>query len=386
MLRLTEYQEVMDISEARGLKDQIIKLIHGVKDDKELVSVKNALLRKYVDERLQLLDDKTSWFEGGAKTLVTNLIISSQQDIRHKIAFIDFLLNDNQKFAAEDFTQKMSKRPLISLIKSRAIRRNPLFREIAPSILRFSEQSASGVGKGELFLLMFGKNSRKPSSRGEGAKGDVIIDGWSIEVKDSGGNIHAGKEEGLAKASEVYTFNYELLKDAVKDGFPDSCKQDGKTIKANPAQFRLVPSTKKDPRTMGGDWFWRYLSNDIPDAKWQLKTPEARKMLIDYLQRVYYTMDRKDATFLGTKMFPAIGDRTKMQLVMDKYLAAWVFDSYKKVEKFDSLMILNMKSGFFGNVVDGDRRPKQVKFGIPQIAKGKSTYAVPSGAIKIELK
>ena len=156
MLRLTEYQEVMDISEARGLKDQIIKLIHGVKDDKELVSVKNALLRKYVDERLQLLDDKTSWFEGGAKTLVTNLIISSQQDIRHKIAFIDFLLNDNQKFAAEDFTQKMSKRPLISLIKSRAIRRNPLFREIAPSILRFSEQSASGVGKGELFLLMFG--------------------------------------------------------------------------------------------------------------------------------------------------------------------------------------------------------------------------------------
>ena len=96
MLRLTEYQEVMDISEARGLKAPIIKLIHGVKDDKELVSVKNALLRKYVDERLQLLDDKTSWFEGGAKTLVTNLIISSQQDIRHKIAFIDFLLNDNQ--------------------------------------------------------------------------------------------------------------------------------------------------------------------------------------------------------------------------------------------------------------------------------------------------
>lgn len=385
MLRLTEYQEVMDISEARGLKDQIIKLIHGVKDDKELVSVKNALLRKYVDERLQLLDDKTSWFEGGAKTLVTNLIISSQQDIRHKIAFIDFLLNDNQKFAAEDFTQKMSKRPLISLIKSRAIRRNPLFREIAPSILRFSEQSASGVGKGELFLLMFGKNSRKPSSRGEGAKGDVIIDGWAMEVKDSGGNIHAGKEEGLAKASEVFSYNQTMLQDAVKDKFPDEWidPKDGKKTKADYTQFRLTPGQAS---TRGGDWFWRYLTNDIPGAKWQLRTTAAKTILRDYLMRVYYTMKRPDATRMAREMYPALGDKKKMQKVMADHLGAWVFDSYKSVEKYDSLLVLDLKKYQFANIVDGDDMPRGVEIGIPQISKGKSTYAVPAGAVNIKLK
>ncbi len=366
----------------RGLKAQVTSLLKDA-DEEQLQAAKNALTKGLVEKELEALE-QYSWYEGGAKTLVRNGIMTSKVDTTSKISFIKSLQDDKLKFPSKVFERPIFQH-LVSLVP-RKVRSNPMYKELAPTIFKFSEQSASGVGKGELFLLMFGLNSQKPTSRGAGAKGDVIIDGWSIEVKDSGGNIHAGKEEGLAKASEVYTFNYELLKDAVKDGFPDSWKQDGKTIKANPAQFRLVPSTKKDPRTMGGDWFWRYLSNDIPDAKWQLKTPEARKMLIDYLQRVYYTMDRKDATFLGTKMFPAIGDRTKMQLVMDKYLAAWVFDSYKKVEKFDSLMILNMKSGFFGNVVDGDRRPKQVKFGIPQIAKGKSTYAVPSGAIKIELK
>ena len=375
------YKEMNALTEGRTVRQQIDVLLGKIEDDEDLVQVKNALLKKYITQKLEEFT-KFSWYEGGANNLVDNLIYASKQDTTVKMAFIDALLDDSTKFGGEVFTES-GKRGMLKLVPGR-IRKNPLFTEMYEKIINYNEQSANGVGKGELFLLMFGKDSKKPSSRGEGAKGDVQIDGWNIEVKDSGGVIHAGKEDGLAAASEVFKFNGDLLKDAKKEGFAPTWEQDGKAVKADPAQFRLIPGKMKSTR--GGDWFWRYLTNDIPGGTNDLNPTYAKGFVIDYMQMVYYKMNRADATRIGAQVYKALGNADKMDAVMQKYLTPWVFDSYKRVEGFDSLIVMSKDRSMFANIVDGDNIPSSIKFKAPQIAKGKSTYAVPAGAIGIQLK
>jgi len=375
------YKEMTALAEGRTVRQQIDVLLNRIEDDESLIQVKNALLKKYITEKLDEFK-KFSWYEGGAKNLIDNLIYASKQDTTVKMAFIDALLDDSTKFGGEVFTQAGT-RGMLKLVPGR-VRKNPLFVEMYEKIINYNEQSANGVGKGELFLLMFGKDSKKPSSRGEGAKGDVQIDGWSIEVKDSGGDIHAGKEDGLAAASTVYDFNTRLLKDAKKEGFATTWEQDGTVVKADPAQFRLVAGRTKSTR--GGDWFWRYLTNDIPGGTNDLNPAYAKGFVIDYMQEVYYKMNRKDATRIGAQVYKALGDPVKMDAVMQKYLTPWVFDSYKRVEGFDSLLVMKKDRSMFANIVDGDDIPSGVKFKVPQISKGKSTYAVPSGSMGIQLK
>jgi hypothetical protein len=382
MLQFREVQELL--LERRDIKDQIKALLDRVEDDRELELVKNALMKKYLKSKMDEFE-KFSWYEGGAKTLVDNLIYTSKADVTAKFAFVEAMLDGKAKFTGEVFTSP-GYRSLYRLVPGR-IRTNPVFREMLPHIMKYSEQAASGVGKGELFLLMFGANSQKPSSRGAGAKGDVIIDGWSIEVKDSGGEIHAGKEGGLQKASAVFDFNRGLLKDAAKEGFKTSWKNSkGKTIKADPEQFRFYKAKGSTAATEGGDWFWRYLTNDIPGSKKKLNPSTAKKFVGDYMQKVYITMNRKDAVRIGNSVYSALGNQAKFEETITKYLQVWVFNSYKAVEKFDSLVVLDMRKGMFANIIDGENIPRQVTFKAPAISKGKSTYAVPAGAMGIKLK
>ena len=382
MLQFREVQELL--AEARDIKTQIKALLDKVEDDRELELVKNALMKKYLKQKMDEFK-KFSWYEGGARTLVDNLIYTSKADVTAKFSFVDAMLDPKAKFTGEVFTTP-GYRSLLRLLPGR-IRTNPMFREILPHILRFNEGAASGVGKGELFLLMFGADSQKPSSRGAGAKGDVIIDGWSVEVKDSGGEIHAGKEGGMAKASQVFDFNRRLLKDAEKEGFKTSWKNSkGQTIKADPEQFRFFKAKGSKASTEGGDWFWRYLTNDIPGGTNDLNPTFAKKFISDYMQQVYINMNRKDAVKIGNAVYKALGNQAKFEEVIGKYIASYVFNSYKAVEKFDSLVVLNMKRGVFANIVDGDNIPRQVSFKAPAISKGGSTYAVPAGAMGIKLK
>jgi len=381
---MLQFREVQELMEARDLKSQIRALLAKVEDDSELELVKNALMKKYLKKKMDEFK-QFSWYEGGAKTLVDNLIYTAKAPVTAKFAFVEALLDEKAKFTGEVFTQP-GYRSLHRLVSGR-IRTNPMYKEIVPHIMRFSQQAASGVGKGELFLLMFGANSQKPSSRGAGAKGDVIIDGWSIEVKDSGGMIHAGKEDGLAAASEVFAFNKDLLRQAKKEGFTTSWKNSkGKKVNADPKYFRFFKGKGSNAVSEGGDWLWRYLTNDIPDGTNDLNPAFAKTFIADYMQKVYYKMNRRDAVKIGNAVYRALGNEAKFTAVIEKYIQAYVFNAYKAVEQFDSLVVLNMKKGVFVNIVDGDNIPRSVTFGAPMISKAKSTYAVPGGAMTINLK
>ena len=288
------------------------------------------------------------------------------------------LKSEDHKFDKSTFTVKGAG-DLDDLIDARIKSGSFGYANFRDKVLKFNEQAASGVGKGELFLLIFGKNSQKPSSRGGEAKGDVIIDGHHIEVKDSGGMFHAGKEEGLAKASEVFAFNEKMIAWSAKNGYStktvDGVEADGK-------YFRFMKPKTSRPNTAGGDWFWQYLIGETKGKK--LPKQKAEEFLAKYLAKVYINLDLREAQRMAGKLFPALGDEKKIVDVSDKVFTPFVFNSYKEVEKFDSLVV--MKKSKYANIVDGYDIPPSVKTGTPTISKGKSTYAVPAGAIGIALK
>ena len=82
------------LTEGRTVRQQIDVLLGKIEDDEDLVQVKNALLKKYITQKLEEFT-RFSWYEGGAKNLVDNLIYASKQDTTVKMAFIDALLDDS---------------------------------------------------------------------------------------------------------------------------------------------------------------------------------------------------------------------------------------------------------------------------------------------------
>lgn len=378
MERFLDYQKecnkLLDLTEKRDIRDQIKVLVDKM-DDKELVPLKTSLMKSLLDEKIDELKN-TSWYEGNAADLVKQLILNDKSDVTAKMAFIAMLKNEKYKFDKSAFTQKGAG-DLDDLVDTRIKSGEfdyPTFRD---KVLKFNEQAASGVGKGELFLLIFGKNSQKPSSRGGGAKGDVIIDGHHIEVKDSGGMFHAGKEEGLAKASEVFAFNEKMIQWAKKNGYSTNTS-DG--VQADAKYFRFSPVGRK--QTRGGDWFHEYLTGKTEGKK--LPKQQAETFLAKYLAKVYIQLDMNEAKRMAAKLFPALGDVKLIEKVSKEVFTPFVFNSYRDVEQFDSLIVL--KGSKYANIIDGYDMPPSVRTGTPTISKGKSTYAVPAGAIGIALK
>ena len=382
---MLSFKQVSSYLTEQDLRQTITNLVNQIDDDKELEILLNSLLKKYLNQQMEGYEGY-SWWSGGAKIHIENLIFNASVPPAEKFRFVKWLKNDEFKFGAEAF-QKPTYQSLLDLVPSK-MRSNAVFQAIHRDIILFNQQSANGVGKGELFLLMFGKNSEKPSSRGAGVKGDVIIDGWSIEVKGPGAEIHAGKKDGLAQASEVFAYNKQLLERAIKDGYPSAwLGKDGKTIvEADYRYFRFFHPSGSKVVTEGGDWFWRYLKNQWPDSKVKYpNVPNAEGFVIEYMKKVYPTIDGATATKMGKEIYRALGSEAQFKQVVETHIKPWVFNSYKETEQFNSLLVFNNKFNF-ANIVDGYNTPNQVSFGIPAISKGKSTYAVPAGVISIKIK
>jgi len=128
------------------------------------------------------------------------------------------------------------------------------------------------------------------------------------------------------------------------------------------------------------------LKNQWPDSKVKYpNVPNAEGFVIEYMKKVYPTIDGATATKMGKEIYRALGSEAQFKQVVETHIKPWVFNSYKETEQFNSLLVFNNKFNF-ANIVDGYNTPNQVSFGIPAISKGKSTYAVPAGVISIKIK
>jgi len=271
-----------------------------------------------------------------------------------KEELMNYILGDD-KITAESLN-KVGFGLLTDLLPSN-IRNNSAFNAILDDVLEYNEQRV--MGKVELFFLLFGKNAAKPNSRGDGKKGDVAVDGLHVEIKANNGTIHGGKG-GVFEAGNAQALNENILSLAKECGYD--------TSNAELIYSRLAPGGTA--KTEGGNWLWKFLLTLDLDTR--------TDVLAEYLTGMYHLSDNESKS-LATQVAKNIGNEEGLKSVFTPI----IFDLYKEEEKFDVLMAVDIKTRTFTTNLSGKQLSRYTKFGLPTVGRGKSTQAVPDGAIGV---
>ena len=349
----SKVDEIRYIMEAvsDSLRKEVLDLVKKVESDQDLIRVKNTLMAKAISEEIEKFRQK-SFLDDKEVSYIEKLIVASNASVESKFELIALLKGKSSKLSSKDFGKTFTK-SLNSLTPKKFLN-NQCWKSITQDILNYSQQSANGVGKAELYFMLIGKNGSKPSSRGKGAKGDVVIDGFHIEMK-AGGVMHTGHRDGV-KMGITIEIHAELIEWGKKNGYDMS--------NANPiyGSFHQVSGAKQN-------WLWMFFDS--------LPKKDYDRLMKKYLSKVYgKAFSAATITALANKLRPILGDKEKVPALF----APYVYMAYKKHEKFNSLMVVDLRSNVCYNMVD-KKIPSGLKFKGPQMARGKSTYAVPEGGI-----
>tara|TARA_R100000008_G_C3567549_1_gene160042 strand:+ start:251 stop:1297 length:1047 start_codon:yes stop_codon:yes gene_type:complete len=282
-------------------------------------------------------------------------LLGSTTAVESKIELLSLLSSNEAKIGAEFFS--FSSGNFLTALDSR-ISSNETFLDIFPALSRYTSHAADGLGKMEMVLLLCGKNASKPDSKGEGKKGDVIIDGLHVEVKCDGGMMHAGNVD-VAKGY-VKTLNKMVFDYATDNGHRIPKGVDN-------SYFSLASRKNK------GKWGFDVLK--------EMDTEEAIGLMTEYFSNLYTTFTEKEVSSLVDEVIPALGDDKKVASICAKY----VMDGYKRHEKWDSIIVFDTKTSNFGIATDGKSLTSTWRCNLPSLSRGKSTYAVPDGSVIVNV-
>lgn len=359
MRNFKEFYEIRKVDEIRyimenvssSLRKEVLDLVKKVESDEDLIRVKNTLMAKAISEEIEKFS-QVSFLDDKEVRYIEKLIVASNATVESKFELINLLKGKSFKLSSKDFSKTFTK-SLNSLTPKKFLN-NQCWKSITDDILNYSQQSANGVGKAELYFMLIGKNGSKPSSRGSGAKGDVVIDGFNIEMK-AGGIMHTGHRDGV-KMGVTTEIHEELIAWGKKNGYDMS--------NANPiyGSFSQVKGAKQN-------WLWMFFDS--------LPPKDYDRLMKKYLSKVYgKAFSAATIGLLTKKLRPILGDKEKVPALF----APYVYMAYKKHEKFNSLMVVDLRSNVCYNMVD-KKIPSGLKFKGPAMSRGKSTYAVPEGGI-----
>jgi len=289
-------------------------------------------------------------------------LLGSSAPIESKIELLSLLSSNEAKIGTEFFG--FSSGNFLTALDSR-ISSNETFIDIFPTLSRWSSQAADGLGKMELVLLLCGKNASKPDSKGEGKKGDVIIDGLHIEVKCDGGMIHAGNVDvakGFVKTLNKMVFDY-----GSDNGYSIPTDVENK-------YFSLARRKNK------GKWGYDLLS--------EMSNEEAMGLMAEYLSSLYITFTDKEINSLVEEVILALREENTITHGDNKVaniFAKYVMNGYKRHEKWDNIIVFDTKTLNYGIASDGESITPTWNFNLPLFSRGKSTFAVPDGAVIVNV-
>ncbi len=351
---------------------------------KDLEAVKAHLQGERLKEMMQRIDDSDLyWTKSPAETKkVKNLIIASGTPIESKLSLISFLTQERDKASPKEFTRDRSAN-IKSLLPTK-LRKNLTFQDIFTELLNIRK---GNTGKGEMLISMIFSDVKGPSG-----PGDLIIGGRIIEIKGDGGFIYGKGDEEVGDVVKLKKINKWIVEHAIKNKMPTDWYEGVKKIKSNPEQFRLFSGGSQ--KTKGGDFLWRYLTNDVPGAKYDLKTTEIRYVLIEYLKALFFGIKVKEATSFANELMPVLGDAKKVQKVSDKHFVPFQMQRFKDVKGWDSLILISPTSGNYACFVDPTKAPMilkntslgKMKLKTPMTAMGKSAQGAGPGLMHIVIK
>lgn len=311
-------QEHLKEGKVDDIKQQIIDFLDEVHDVGLLHSVLSRLNRKLLEAHKNDLAERISPSNADE---VINFVEEARADIDDKQEFMSIVGKgtgiDGKKVL------NATKRTSFDDIVSNRLKGNATYQSIKGKLLRqknFTSPGSKGIGDGELFLSILSKDiGADPAD-----KGDIAVSGKSVEVKAQGARLRGQKGFAAGSGAKVKENLVQELStltgEQVDDNRSLSFKPRGDLSFLNGI---LKGQDAKEVRAI----FARAFEGLYP----QIKSGTLNKWLKKIVQN--------DGTLAQDSEF---------------LVAGMIFDYYKSLEGFESILFLNSKKGVFQVIPDGE--------------------------------
>jgi len=304
------------------------KLLHYLKSNLFSGNIPKALANSGLSKKVRY--EAFNWW--------ANLLENTKVPLEDKIYLIKLMSNPENLIPASAYHQNERGSLLTKL--SPKITNNSAFKATIGPTWSFKIGGPTGMGPGELALILFSQNAKESSGK---KGGDFEVDGWVVELK-SGGAVPPGSSG--KKVVDALNDNLEAL--SKKAGFYDQLDMSV-----------LNPS-------FDGGWLPQFFQLYTQSAGLQ----RSHQLFTKYLKTIYEPIDQG----LIDTMWSQLG-----QPGTNRLLIPLIFNMYKASHGWDALLFAD--KGNFNSmvVVDANGFPPDMKFKLVLRQKG-NTYAVADGS------
>ncbi len=280
------------------LKTQIKYRVDEINCVKHLSEINGYLNKQIIESKIQKAfdyrriasPDNISWF--------TNLILfKSNASLYEKLQFCDMLMDPFSLIDSEYILNSQ----ILYLDRIGSITRTQVFHDIKIDVMNATHLdcfSTSAIGKGEVFLVIFGNNISK------GKTGDLNVSGHELEMKGIGANIYGAKGYTAPRNVDVVGMLNKRL--------------------------RISFDSKKMSFTK-----WQAFNNALDKSR--VSNFEVVATFRDIFTLMYTESVFEEVYF---EYIPKILPKARLCLESKLWLTAMQLDYYKRVDKFDSILFL----------------------------------------------
>lgn len=326
--------------DAADLKRQIMKLVNKTDDEQVLNQVKSNLVGDKLDQSFDTdLTKKGSKQDQDLYSRAIQIFKNIGATTEEQFFIAKIIKNDKFKIGNDVF--KKTKKGTFKDFVPASVRNKEMYMKLISKTMNVTKSGSDAIGPGEVALTLIGKNAKQISGKDKG--GDVMFDGWGVEIK-AGGAIHAyNRGVSIDKLVEKYCNKAEIPFDF-----------DFSYTNSNPL-LEYFKQNKKD--------FIAFLSE-----LYQVSEGEIRKTASSAFN------------FLGSQEVNSI-------------IGSFILKKYLEGSKADSLLLLKKGTTDYYNITkDYDGVPPGVKFSVNTVRRSQSsrsagksgnTLAYPDGYTKI---
>lgn len=331
--------------EAVSRKDDRIAAIEQAlqaSDDPKLMNYIESVVKKIeISERVDKLWNTRGFSSGRMskyKSSFFNVLLNSSSSLKSKIQLLYLLTKNTQGIEASSFS-KSFRQSIYDIVPS-VFRNNETFDAIKEHIFSGDTFRGKGIGQGEFGIALLGKNGNIVD-----AGGDVVVDGWGIEIKSGkGGSIKTGEPTSHRPADK--------LRDWIGKEFGVHLDRKNKLKWDRDSEF--------------------ISAFNAADTKKKLN------VLTKYFDEMYPSMSSSYKTTLIKSVIQYAGTKE-----VHVPFAKVMLDVYKEHDNWDSLLLIH-DNGMAVNVAD-DSGIQYLRVVIQSNRDGDS-QAVPDGFINIGIK
>lgn len=339
--------EDTQVTEAQASNEKRIDAIQALlaqTSDQSLIDKVESLLRETaLTERVDKLW-KARKFDNRRMSIYkepfSDMIKLAPSSVKSKIQLLYWLTNNEPAITKESISTSYRK-SIDELVPSKLVS-NETYQAIKKKMFFSSTFRGKGIGPAEFALALLGKDGNIVDARG-----DIVIDGWGIELKDG--------RAGSLKPGNVS--NTHRVADAARDELGQKL---GITFAKGAGNF--------DQK------FMLHRDNEFVRAMKALPPSEQQKLMLDWANKLYPGLDAKVRKELVLNIVSDLGTPAAKQ-----HYGPPILTAYKSKDDWDSIMFVSPDETVV-NVVDPIDSKHLLAFN-PTINRGGDTQALPDGYV-----